>query len=389
MITDDIIESFVNCKYKAYLKVKGEKGTKNEYELMQDGLLKSYKNQHTKNIELRYGGESLLYCINLDGIKRFRNITFAVSPRIKTDKYDITFDFIKIMPSKFSDGSRSFIPILVSAKENFSKIEKLILCIKSIILLGVYNISCEHARIVYGNELKTIKFKMEKFFMEAKRLFEDLNKIVDNGDEPVIFQKNHCKICQFQERCYRKLKEEDSLALFRRVDDNEIKKYNAKGIFTVKQLSYTFKPRKRSRRIKEVISPYYLSLQALAIRENKVYMHDKINIPKSKVKVFVDMEGNSTGSSIYLIGIIVDNGGQELTYNLWAGDKEQEIGIFKKFIDILKELDNPQIYYYGKYETKVFRRISSLFNDDSIKELFEKRSTNVLSAIYRKVYFPT
>jgi predicted RecB family nuclease len=389
MITDSIIESLVNCKYEVYLKVNKEESTKKEYELMQDDLLKLYKERFINSVKLRYGDNHLLYDFKFGNNLRFRNRSFAVSPNIKTKKCHITFDFIEIIPSKFSNGGRIFIPILVSPKENFSKIEKLILCLKCIILSEVYNINCKFARIVYGNELKTIKFKIEKFLMEAKRLLDKLKDIIENESEPLILQKNHCKICEFQEECYKKLKEKDSLALFRRVDENEIKKYNDKGIFTVNQLSYSFKPRKRSKRVKDVISPYYLSLQALALRENKIYVHDKIYLPESKTKVYIDMEGNSTGSSIYLIGIIINKEGKEITHSLWADNNDQEIEIFRKFVDILKNLDKPNIYHYGRYETKVLRRIASLFDEGSIKELFQKKSTNILKEIYRKIYFPT
>ena len=43
MIDNDIIESFLNCKYKAYLKHNKQFGSKTEFELLKQDLLKLNK----------------------------------------------------------------------------------------------------------------------------------------------------------------------------------------------------------------------------------------------------------------------------------------------------------------------------------------------------------
>jgi hypothetical protein len=37
-ITRDIIESYLNCKYKGYLKLAGEQGPKHDYEVLLEEL---------------------------------------------------------------------------------------------------------------------------------------------------------------------------------------------------------------------------------------------------------------------------------------------------------------------------------------------------------------
>ena len=51
--------------------------------------------------------------------------------------------------------------------------------------------------------------------------------------------------------------------------EKERKKCNSKGIFTVTQLSYTFRPRRRPRRLAAKREKYHHSLKALAIRSIK------------------------------------------------------------------------------------------------------------------------
>ena len=153
-------------------------------------------------------------------------------------------------------------------------------------------------KIIYRYELKNLKFRIEPFLNEAKRNLNELIKIANGRFKPLLFNRIHCKICEFNEACKEELEEKDSLGRLLRMREDDIKKYNSKGIFTVNQLSYTFKPRRRNRRVKTKKHPYSFPLQALAIRDQKVYLYDKINMPNVSTKIFIDIEGNSDGSFI-------------------------------------------------------------------------------------------
>ena len=52
----------------------------------------------------------------------------------------------------------------------------------------------------------------------------------------------HCKICEFQESCIAAAKEKDMLSLLKGLSGKEIDALNKRGIFTVTQYSYTFRP---------------------------------------------------------------------------------------------------------------------------------------------------
>jgi hypothetical protein len=76
-----------------------------------------------------------------------------------------------------------------------------------------------------------------------------------------------------------------------------------KGIFTVTQLSYRFRPRRRHRESRGKQEKHHHSLRALAIRENKIHA---VGIPDLKLNgtlVFMDVEGLPDRNSYYLIGI--------------------------------------------------------------------------------------
>src|ERR671937_187896 len=59
---------------------------------------------------------------------------------------------------------------------------------------------------------------------------------------------------------------------WRSTRSSERKELNGKGIFTVTQLSYTFRPRRRPKHLREKREKYHHSLKALAIRERKIHI---------------------------------------------------------------------------------------------------------------------
>ncbi len=66
------------------------------------------------------------------------------------------------------------------------------------------------------------------------------------------------------------------------MSEKEVIKQNKKGIFTVTQLSYTFRPRRKGKRVKDKTPNHYYPLKALAIRENKIFIFETpelVNLP--------------------------------------------------------------------------------------------------------------
>lgn len=383
MITDKLIEDILNCEYKAYLRLNNHNFPKTGFQKWQNKLKNKYIAKYFEfNIYNTIQNESI------EVLTKKRNYRgYAINPSYKTDNYDISFDFIQIKDNK--DNLKTLVPILISPKENISKYDKILICLKSLALFEELGKIFYEGRVIFGSENKSIKFSFKTYMIEAKRIYDKLKTLIKSNKEPQLYQKDHCKVCEFQDHCFSKLKEEDSIALFRRVDEQELQKQHKKGIFTVKQLSYTFKPRKKSKRVKTKVSPYYLSLHALAMRENKIYVFEKLELEPSDIRIYVDMEGNTTGSFIYLIGIIVCKNNEEKKYSFWANNNDEETKIFLQIIDVLKSLHDYKIYYYGNYEAKVFRRIISQFNDEKIESQFNNKTINILKEIYRKIYFPT
>ena len=112
-------------------------------------------------------------------------------------------------------------------------------------------------------------------------------------------------------------------------------------------------------------------------------------MPSSKTHVFVDIEGDEGGTSIYLIGVLVIENGKQTPLSFWADTYNAEKEIFTKFCDFISGLDDVHLFYYGSYESRVFKRLLPIVSVRKIKDILLNRSTNVVSMIYSHIYFPT
>jgi predicted RecB family nuclease len=179
----------------------------------------------------------------------------------------------------------------------------------------------------------------------------------------------------------------DNLSLLNGVTPRVMRQYERKGIFTVRQLSYLFKPRKRKKRSRNPPPvTHKVELQALAIRENKIYLQDLPEIARQPVELFLDIEGVPDRGLYYLIGLLVCQGDTTEHHSFWADTDQGEGRIWQQFVDKATQYPDAPIYHYGSYEPRAIATLARRYRTDG--ESLTKRLANVNGYIYGKVYFP-
>src|SRR5262249_13568761 len=153
------------------------------------------------------------------------------------------------------------------------------------------------------------------------------------------------------------------------------------GIFTVRQLSYTFRVRRRNKRAKKQEFPRSFALQALAIRENKIHVHGSYAVPSSPMSVYLDIEGLPNRSSYYLIGLVVVADGVESRHSFWANGEDDEVDIFLGLLEKLGQYPEYRLFHFGDYETRALRRVRSCLPQEEQEQVDKvlARAVNVLS----------
>ena len=89
---------------------------------------------------------------------------------------------------------------------------------------------------------------------------------------PALALNKHCPACEFQARCRKTAIESDDLSLLPTMSVKARKKKTSNGVATVAQLSYTFRPPRRTRTGSRAILKHDPALKALAIRTNRIHV---------------------------------------------------------------------------------------------------------------------
>jgi predicted RecB family nuclease len=164
-----------------------------------------------------------------------------------------------------------------------------------------------------------------------------------------------------------------------------IRRFQRRGVFSVTQLSYLFRPKRRTKKHK-TSTAFKLELQALAIRSGKIYLQSVPKIPRTEQGLFLDIESLPDEDHHYLIGLTVRDGSQVSHHSFWSDSPEDEGQMWLKFLETLQNYPDALIYHYGVYERRVIEKAAKRY-DLRVEEIV-KRLFNVASTIYGIIYFP-
>jgi len=318
-ITPEIIAAYSQCSRKAFLLMYAdEKDTPQEYIQIVEEEKKKNREIYYKEIKSK-NPDAVLY--SPDDLKQGTSVMFDASITIE----DLQTDVDVLIRSKETSSQRrhNYIPTLIIGTHKIGKDQKLKLAAIGFIL-SKFQKEKPPLGIIVGSGNKTHKIKLETFYKEVGQILRKLETWSSSQElepTPVILNK-HCPICPFQNKCKAKAKEQDHLSLLGGIGEKEIRKYNQRGIFTVNQLSYIFRPSKMKNKKESYVKPHSFPLQALAIREQRIYVYETPKLPTSKVEIYFDIEGIPDEEFQYLIGLLVKENNQVKHYLFWSNCKD-------------------------------------------------------------------
>ncbi|HEX2522675.1 MAG TPA: TM0106 family RecB-like putative nuclease, partial [Terriglobia bacterium] len=318
-----------------------------------------------------------------------RGVPLLLDVSVEDETFSVCFDALQKEAGPSLLGNFHYIPMLFHEAERPSRLQKDLLELYGLIIGDLQGKYPGSAVLVHGQGCNLRRFRLKPNSENARQTMQRIREIQIKKMFPALMLNSHCQICEFRQRCHAEATAKDDLSLLGRIGEKEIKKYNNRGIFTVTQLSCTFRARKRSKQSRQKSPPHDPALQALAIREKKIYMIGAPELPSCPTRVYFDIEGEAERRSAYLIGMIIDRNGTKEHHSLWSDSQAEEFRLFQQFLDVLAHLDEYCLYAYGSYEAASVRR---MIRESGRLDLAEKiliPYVNVLSIIYSHVYFPT
>jgi predicted RecB family nuclease len=381
-IASDHVEAYSVCPRKAFLLMTetGENSDLHDYERVVRDQAKANRRAHC--VRLAVAGE-IVSLGGLDDLIAGREVLADVE--LTADGLHARCDLLRRVSEPSRLGKFTYEPVKVIGTCRASRPDALGLTYHGLVLGEVQGrLPSSGTLVLLGGHASKVKFAGK--YREARRIVEALRVWTGSpvADAPPVVLNKHCPSCPFRDACLQQAEREDNLSLLDRMTPKLMRKYHDKGIFTVRQLSYIYKPRRSRKKAKRHVR-HSLELQALAIRTGKVYVEHLPELPRSPVELFLDLEGVPDRDSHYLAGLLVCKDATAEYHPLWADDTAAEGVMWSALVQRLEAFPEAPIFHYGKYEKKTFLTLAKRYGTGAG---LVDRLVNVASFIYGKVYFP-
>lgn len=391
-ITREVLESYLRCKTEAALKLKGEHGTHSEYEIWSMEQTTQQKFAAEANLLKRHDGQAVDKRTNLTASIMKTGPSVILEGCFEDQLLSISIDALVKDGEHSSKRSRStYIPVLFYDGEVHAAQKALLELFAA--LVSELQENEPIVGLVFPSDGKPKVVRLEPGLKLARSALSDVKELHRGSLSPMLVLNSHCQVCEFQSRCHAEAVKDDNLSLLQGIKESQITRLNQKGIFTVNQLSYTFRMRRRPKRAKKVIYKHQFSLRALALREKKIFVHSSPTIAISGTRIYLDIEGTPRHGTYYLIGILTVSGERE-TYKAYWADTESEsdqTNIFAKLLDHLSQFPDYRLLHFGSYEVVALRRMRARMTEPYQQQIEQvlKQAINILGIISPYVYFPT
>ena len=394
-ISSDLFHAFLKCPTKCWLRAAVEPASGGAYAEWVNSQNGSYQTTEIERLLLDKPRSEVAVSPPLENFKAAQwrlAVKLFTRARMNTYALETEIHAVERVPSEGRGRPPQFIPIRCIFRNKISEDDKLLLAFDALVLSEATGRHISSGKIIHGDDHSVVKVKTAALSGEVRKRIDRISALLSSPTPPDLVLNRHCGECEFQNRCRQKAIEADELSLLSGMSEKDRKKLRSKGVFTVTQLSYTFRPRRRPKRMRDKREKYHHSLKALAVREKKIHIVGRPELKIDGTPVYLDVEGLPDRGFYYLIGVRIGSGDSAVHHSLWADTVADEGEIWREFLAILETVEKPVLIHYGSYETAFLKRMGERHGKPPESSLGAKTisaAVNLLSVIFAKVYFPT
>ena len=371
IITSRLFEAFGKCPTKCYHLSKGERATGNVFADWLVDQQKLYREEGFRRLtEKKKTKQYGMGHLNGTAVED-KQWQFALNCVVTSQSWESHLNAIELKTPSKSEKSFYLVPVRFVHRKKVTIEDKLLVAFDALVLAGMTRRRIPFGKLIYGSEYRVLKVTTPLLINKVRRQIEQINHLISESKAPDLILSRRCTDCEFQVSCRKEGIEKDDLSLLAGMTEKERKKLNGKGIFTVTQLSYTFRPRRRPKRFVSKNEKYHQSLKALAIRERKVHVVGKPELNIGGTPVYLDVEGLPERDFYFLIGIRILTADGFAQHSFWADDNEDEKQMWESFLSLLVSVDNPTLIHYGSFETTFLKRMVARYGcpiDDALRQ---------------------
>lgn len=391
-VTNVLFDAFLRCKMKAHLLADGAEGADTAIPRYQHGLTKAFEQSALQHLRLQVSDGQV--CEGMPPLRAFQfdRYHLIINPVIAVPGLRAEVHALERVTVGRVAAQHAFCPVRFVPNAKLTRLDKLAVAFDALALSRLTGCLPPIAKIIHGPDCTATAVRLPKLVDEAQSYIAELRAQQASAAGPPVILNKHCPACEFQSRCHQVATEQDDLSLIKTINQKEWAKQHAKGIFTVTQLSYTYRPRRRRAHSSALRLKHEPALKALAIRKQRVHVVGRSCFTIPANAVYFDVEGIPDRDFYYLVGLRYRRAGLDVQEAFWADDLQGERQMWAASLRALTLLLDPVLVHFGSYETEFLKHMKARYYDEGSGDLVSRlitSSVNVLSPLHAQVYFPT
>src|ERR1017187_7907441 len=176
-ITRDILESYLNCKFKGHLKLTGQQGSKCDYENLLTERRAEVRVAAIDKILARCSGEEIPRNIPLTTSALKQGASFILDATLEDDLFSLAFDGVKKVEGPSKLGDFHYIPMLFHEGEKVRDEERILLELHGLLLSRLQGQMPVNGIIWHGKECRATRVRLNADLRKTERLLRDLKEL--------------------------------------------------------------------------------------------------------------------------------------------------------------------------------------------------------------------
>ena len=328
---------FSDVRQRSYLKANSISGSPPELGGWQQRMTEKYREEWYEQLRSSSSAEWCSGTPDLRSLKS-RHYQLIFDFVVALDEIDVRLDALMLARSGSAKLECPYIPVRFVPAERLSTNDKLLLAFDAFAFSQAYGKMPRAGRIIHGGNHAVVNLPLSVLLRKVQKVLRAIKDQQMNAAPPPLALNKHCAECEFQTRCRQEAVQKDDLSLLTTLSANERRRQNEKGIFTVLQFSYTFRP---SRRSVHALPKHQPALKALAIRKSQIHILGTPTFTLPQTPVYIDVEGDPDRDFYYLIGFRIASENQPLRYSFWANTEDDEREIWANCVQALRRTHQP------------------------------------------------
>jgi predicted RecB family nuclease len=193
-ITKDILESHLRCKYKAHLKLAGEKGNRSDYEALLGGFREEVRLRAIEKILAKLGGSDVERNVSLTAATLASGPSFVLDATLEDDVLSLTFDGLKKVEGASKLGDFHYVPVLFHEGRKIAKEQRHLLEVYGLLLSLVQGRMPANGIVWHGPECKATRVSLGPDVRKADQLLRELKEMPNSASPPKLILNDHCQV---------------------------------------------------------------------------------------------------------------------------------------------------------------------------------------------------